>query len=141
MLAEYLAQTTRWIENFMHLPCSDTQLPICFSCWGVVKHSFIQIETNKVKKNIHTFSFVYVILMCFVLYLSKMILSKMCILYCLIKERSLHTLCPLFKNLVCFVVRISFSILFATFPTKSLNIAPWKISCSRRDEISSNVRI
>ena len=26
----------------MHLPFSDTQLPICFSCWGVVKHSFIQ---------------------------------------------------------------------------------------------------
>ena len=25
----------------MHLPFSDTQSPICFSCWGVVKHSFI----------------------------------------------------------------------------------------------------
>ena len=25
----------------MHLPFSDTQEPICFLCWGVVKHSFI----------------------------------------------------------------------------------------------------
>ena len=25
----------------MRLPFSDTQQPICFSCWGVVKHSFI----------------------------------------------------------------------------------------------------
>ena len=25
----------------MHLPFSDTQQPICFSCWGVFKHSFI----------------------------------------------------------------------------------------------------
>ena len=25
----------------MHLSFSDTQWPICFSCWGVVKHSFI----------------------------------------------------------------------------------------------------
>ena len=25
----------------MHLPFSDTQWPICFMCWGVVKYSFI----------------------------------------------------------------------------------------------------
>ena len=25
----------------MHLPFSETQQPICFSCWGVVKHPFI----------------------------------------------------------------------------------------------------
>ena len=28
-------------NHFMHLPFSDTQKPIGFSCWGVVKHSFI----------------------------------------------------------------------------------------------------
>ena len=33
----------------MHLPFSDTQQPICFSCWGVVKHSFIHsfIHSNQ----------------------------------------------------------------------------------------------
>ena len=37
---------------FMHLPFSDTQYSICFSCWGVVKHSFILLfsTSEKVKK-------------------------------------------------------------------------------------------